>query len=262
VLKFTNSIPNKEDRGLAMFKKNLRFVKLACFFTIAALFLLSSPAICIDTIYLTKGNVYTFNNADFSHKNGERSFPEINSSGASEATMSSKSLRAYAKTNLSGKAKYNACVGNQMFFRFGSGNAYMGKIKVTMSGIGYMGKLGALGMGGGSGWVRMIVRLDDGSIYEETVISNVQTLAASVKTPSGTNITKSVVIPVVLKSGKIPTLFVELCLDTNVATGTVAKVIPGSANVDYYNEGRGASYNQIKIEILEGYAPGGKMKPI
>jgi len=245
-----------------MFRRNLRFVKLALLISIAAFFFLSSPAICVETIYLTKGNVYTFNNADYSHRNGERSLPKINSAGASEATMSSKTLRAYAKATLSGKSKYNACVGNQMIFRFGDGNAYMGKIRVTMSGIAYMGKLGALGMGAGSGWVRMLVRLSDGSIYEETVISNVETIAASVKSPSETNITKSVEIPVILKSGKIPTLFVELCLDANAATGTVAGVVPGNASVDYYYEGRGASYTQIKIEILEGYAPGGRMKPI
>ncbi len=227
----------------------------------AVLLLVASSSFALGEIQLTKGKVYTFTAADFSANNGEKSVPYVNSEGYSEASLSSKSVRSYSKAFLSGKSRYTASVGVQNRFRFGSGNEYQGKIRVTMSGIAYLGKVGTLGMGAASGWVRMIVRMDDRSIYSETSINRTEIMVLKVTQPAATGVTKTVDIPVLLKSGTVPILFVELRLDTAAATGTVAQVIPGDVISDFWNEGRGASYQQIKIEVIEALAPGGAMKP-
>jgi len=225
----------------------------------AALLLCASSGFAIGEVVTKQGNVYSFTAADWSASSGEKSLPYVNSEGYSEASIATKSVRSYCKAFLSGKSRYTASVGVQNLLRMGGG--YRGKLRVTMTGIAYTGKVGALGMGAASGWLRMIVRTTNGDIYSETFVDRTEIAILKVEQPHATGVTKTVEVPFFLKPETPPTLIVELRLDTAAATGTVAQIVPGDVISDYWSEGRGASYSSIKIEVIEAYSPGGRMIP-
>jgi len=204
--------------------------------------LLPASASASGTIKLNPGASLTIGSADVSGRGGSCQLPKVNCKGASAVSTSSKIIRAKTRATLSGKGSYWAKVGGRFFVSQGDSGQTYGQARITVSGISYNGTVGALGIAAGKAILRMYI---SGGPQKDILVAAGGGAAA--QSFQNSNLSSSVEMEV--KSGQTYDVYLEIV----AAAGSGSMISP--ADVNFYDGGKQATYQNIRVDILSSGAP-------
>jgi hypothetical protein len=217
----------------------------AMFIAVCIMFIISllpSTALSSGSIKLNKGAMLNMSSADLSGKGGGCQLPKLNCGGASAVDQASKTIRAKTIASLSGKGSHWAKVGSRFSVSKGDNGQTYGNARITISGISYHGTVGALGIAAGKGILRMSV---SGGPQKDIMVAAGGGAAA--KSFQNSNVSSYVEMEV--KSGEA----YDVNLEIVAAAGSGSLISP--AEVNFYDDGKMAKYQNIRVDILSSGTP-------